>query len=326
MVEDTQRSLRPYQPVPERSPSLRGTVTARTRRILRQPLIYAAPIAPEAPRQPQCRPETQHRRFFAHHLSSEPRAAHARGVLWSTMFVLADIEDTISVHPSAFGQPSLTSISDQINIKYANKILPDVGLCVSLFDILSCSEGKVRFGDGCLYHHVTFRLVVFRPFTQEVLTGKIKSSDEAGIRITMGFFDDIYVPAHLIPKPCAFDHQERAWFWLYEARTDEIAADPLLSHPDERMYLDTAEQVRFTIESDEFWDAEPGPIANPTTDSAQSSALHHNQHTAKETKPHYSITASIAGSGLGLVSWWTGAEAAAPLEGQEMDASAEPLE
>jgi DNA-directed RNA polymerase III subunit RPC8 len=180
------------------------------------------------------------------------------------MFVLADIEDTISVHPSAFGQPSLTSISDQINIKYANKILPDVGLCVSLFDILSCSEGKVRFGDGCLYHHVTFRLVVFRPFTQEVLTGKIKSSDEAGIRITMGFFDDIYVPAHLIPKPCAFDHQERAWFWLYEARTDEIAADPLLSHPDERMYLDTAEQVRFTIESDEFWDAEPGPIANPT--------------------------------------------------------------
>ncbi|CDS00143.1 related to RPC25-DNA-direcred RNA polymerase III, 25 KD subunit [Sporisorium scitamineum] len=223
------------------------------------------------------------------------------------MFVLADIQDTISVHPSAFGQPSLTSISDQINVKYANKILVDVGLCISLFDILSCSEGKVRFGDGCLYHHVTFRLVVFRPFTQEVLTGNIKSSDESGIRITLGFFDDIYVPFHLIPKPCAFDHQERAWFWLYEARTEQIAADPLLSQQDERMYLDTAEAVRFTVESDAFWDAEPGPGAAPGTDST----AHHNHHTAKETRPHYSITASIAGSGLGLVSWWTGAEAAA---------------
>lgn len=228
------------------------------------------------------------------------------------MFVLADIEDTISVHPSTFGQPALTSISDQINIKYANKILVDVGLCISLFDILSCSEGKVRFGDGCLYHHVTFRLIVFRPFTQEVLTGKIKSSDESGIRVTMGFFDDVYIPYHLIPKPCAFDHQERAWFWLYEARTEQIEADPLLSQPDERMYLDTAEIVRFTVESDAFWDAEPGPgAAAGTGESAGQNALHHKEHTAKETKPHYSITASIAGSGLGLVSWWTGAEAAA---------------
>lgn len=227
------------------------------------------------------------------------------------MFVLSDIEDTISVHPSAFGQPSLASISDQINIKYANKILVDVGLCISLFDILSCSEGKVRFGDGCLYYHVTFRLIVFRPFTQEVLTGKIKSSDESGIRITMGFFDDIYVPAHLIPKPCAFDHQERAWFWLYEARTEQIAADPLLSQQDERMYLDNGEVVRFTVESEAFYDAEPGPSGGKDSGEAASAALHHNQHTAKETKPHYSITASIEGSGLGLVSWWTGAEAAA---------------
>ncbi|SPO23779.1 related to RPC25 - DNA-direcred RNA polymerase III, 25 KD subunit [Ustilago trichophora] len=235
------------------------------------------------------------------------------------MFVLSEIEDTISVHPSSFGQPSLTSISDQINIKYANKILVDVGLCISLFDILSCSEGKVRFGDGFLYYHVTFRLVVFRPFTQEVLTAKIKSSDESGIRITLGFFDDVYVPSHLIPKPCAFDHQERAWFWLYEARTEQIAADPLLSQQEERMYLDNGEIVRFTVESDAFYDGEPGPGggkegatggAGGAAGDGQSAGLHHNQHTAKETKPHYSITASIAGSGLGLVSWWTGAEAA----------------
>ncbi|EST05195.1 RNA polymerase III, subunit Rpc25 [Kalmanozyma brasiliensis GHG001] len=224
------------------------------------------------------------------------------------MFVLADIEDTIPLHPSTFSLPALTAISDQINVKYANRILPDVGLCISLFDVLSCSEGKVRFGDGCLYHRVTFRLIIFRPFTQEVLVGKISSSDASGIRITMGFFEDIFVPEHLIPRPCAFDHREQAWFWLYEARSEEVAADPLLSSQEERMYLDAGERVRFTVEGDAFWDAEPGPPP------AQ------GEGAVTKEKPHYSITGSIAGSGLGLVSWWTGAEAAAEEsgEGQEV--------
>lgn len=237
------------------------------------------------------------------------------------MFVLSEIEDTISVHPSCFSQSALVSISDRINAKYANKILVDVGLCISLFDITKCSEGKVRYGDGCLYHHVVFRMVVFRPFAQEILVGKVKSSDETGVRLSLGFFDDVYVPAHLIPKPCAFDHQERAWFWLYEARTDAIAQDPLLSMAEERMYIDAGELIRFSVESDFFYDAEPGPTPTPTTATTTTTTtstatsdqklpgLHHNQHTAKDARPHYTITASIAGTGLGLVSWWAGAQA-----------------
>ncbi|SPO36008.1 related to RPC25 - DNA-direcred RNA polymerase III, 25 KD subunit [Pseudozyma flocculosa] len=138
------------------------------------------------------------------------------------MFVLSELEDTIAVHPNHFGMPTIQAVSDQINRKFANKILQDVGLCISLFDISSCSEGRVRWGDGLLYHKVTFRLIVFRPFTNQVLVGKIKSSDETGIRVTMGFFDDIYIPAPHIPAPSAFDHQERAFFWLFEARTPRL--------------------------------------------------------------------------------------------------------
>ncbi|KAN0065701.1 DNA-directed RNA polymerase III complex subunit Rpc25 [Thecaphora frezii] len=223
------------------------------------------------------------------------------------MFVLSEIEDTIAVHPNHFGMPTIQAVSDQINRKFANKILQDVGLCVSLFDISSCSEGKVRWGDGFLYHKVVFRLIVFRPFVNQVLVGKIKSSDENGIRVTMGFFDDIYIPAHLIPNPSAFDHQERAFFWLFEARTPQIAEDPLLSAPEERMYLDPGELIRFSVESDQFFDAEPGP---PTGEAgaAQGMDPHNREVIKKDTRPHYSLTCSIMGQGLGLVSWWAGAE------------------
>ena len=78
-----------------------------------------------------------------------------------------------------------------------------------MFDLVEVGEGKVRYGDGCLWYKrvsfplltslsssfdvlvgltlvfslvVTFRMVVFRPFVSEVVLAKVKSSDEDGIR------------------------------------------------------------------------------------------------------------------------------------------------
>jgi hypothetical protein len=68
---------------------------------------------------------------------------------------------------------------------------------------------------------VVFRMVVFRPFSGEVILGKVKSSDEDGIRrmfscgfysslltyphnlllVSVGFFDDIYIPLSYLPTP-----------------------------------------------------------------------------------------------------------------------------
>lgn len=192
------------------------------------------------------------------------------------------------------------------------QILPDVGLCIAVHDVLDASEGRVRWGDGCLYYTVRFRLVVFRPFTNEVLVGRISSSTHEGLRVSMGFFDEIYIPPHLMPTPHAFDYQEQAWFWLLDPATEEHSADPVLSAPEERMYLDVGETIRFAIESDHFYDVEPGPalgegklgetpsgVGNiPGAPGAQGAANYSS----------YRITGSIAGQGLGLISWWAGAE------------------
>ena len=40
----------------------------------------------------------------------------------ATMFVLADIEDTIRVEPRFFVKPAAVAIEDQINTKYANRV------------------------------------------------------------------------------------------------------------------------------------------------------------------------------------------------------------
>ncbi len=48
---------------------------------------------------------------------------------------------------------------------------------------------------------VTFRLMVFRPFVGEVLVGRVSQCAEGGLRVSLGFFDDIVVPSYLLQTP-----------------------------------------------------------------------------------------------------------------------------
>lgn len=68
------------------------------------------------------------------------------------MFNLAILKDTVAVHPSDFGGPQEQAIIAELNKKYANRILHDVGLCICVFDITEAGEGKVRYGDGFLWY------------------------------------------------------------------------------------------------------------------------------------------------------------------------------
>lgn len=58
------------------------------------------------------------------------------------------IQDLIQIKPQDFGKPSIEAIKDAINEKYSNKIVPGVGLCITLWDLLSTTEGLIGHGTG----------------------------------------------------------------------------------------------------------------------------------------------------------------------------------
>lgn len=176
------------------------------------------------------------------------------------MFNLALIDDTIKIEASQLGLDTITALTFNINAKYSNRILPNVGLCISHFDYSSISEGRLTNRDGCTYYKVTFRLIVFRPFVGEMLEGFITSSDEGGIRITLGFFDDVHVSRDALPSPCGYDHSQAQWFSLFFPEDEMVQEDPLLSAEEDRWYLKKGDIVRFRVEGDEFNEPEPpGP-------------------------------------------------------------------
>ena len=197
------------------------------------------------------------------------------------MFVLATVSDVISTSAEAQRKSPYEAVVDGVHARYANRVLPGVGLCLCVHDVLECGVGKVRWGDGKLYYRATFRLVVFHPSVGEIMIGKILSATEDGIRVTLGFFDDIFIPSSYIPTPRAFDHAEQTWFWAPGAAADEpkeplgtgldsaflggedYATDALSVPKEERAYLDVGEIIRFRVEAEEFLEDQPDPKRGP---------------------------------------------------------------
>ncbi|KAI8928449.1 RNA polymerase III subunit Rpc25-domain-containing protein [Entophlyctis helioformis] len=235
------------------------------------------------------------------------------------MFILSVLKDIVRVPPKDFVKDQQEAIVDELNQKYANKVLHNVGLCISVYDLLETSDPIVHAcQDGAYQSRVKFRMVVFRPFKGEILEGRIKDcSPKTGVRVTMNFFDDIIIPPSFLMPDSEYDSQEGVWVWKYDGND---------------LFMDREEPIRFRVENEAFVDV--GPVKEPKAASAggpgaagavggagggaPGSAAGGNVVTPVSggmggsdeplREAPYTIVASIAESALGLLSWWEGQE------------------
>jgi DNA-directed RNA polymerase III subunit RPC8 len=135
----------------------------------------------------------------------------------------------IQISPQDFEKRSAQAIEDNINTKYADKVIHRIGLCVALYDILQTSEGLIGHGTGIVNVNVDFRMIVFRPFKGEILMGRILSASDMGIRISMGYIQS----------------EDGEWVWVWE------------SAPESLLYFDVNEMVRFRVEAETWTDLSP---------------------------------------------------------------------
>jgi len=248
-----------------------------------------------------------------------PRRAHAMP------FNLSRLSDTVQIQPRDFGKDLLEAITAALNEKYPNRVVPQLGLCIALYDVVAVGEAQIHPGSAAHHTHVEFRLVVFRPFVGEVLEGTIIGCDEAGLRVSMGFFDNIHVPRHLIgfaQGAVRWSPDERLWFW----QVDEASqlwfdtGDPHLKENPVRFRVqEVAYSKEVNVASKEADTGATGAGAGAGAGAAAAAAAAAAGAAAtavvpaaapdgapKEAAPEppMQITACIDVSGLGLVSWW----------------------
>ncbi|KAG8227184.1 hypothetical protein J437_LFUL003390 [Ladona fulva] len=227
------------------------------------------------------------------------------------MFVLSEMKHVVRIPPHKFHMNLNDAIFEELNKKLANKVVLGVGLVVALRDLKKLEDSYVFPGDGASHTKVSFRCVVFRPFMEEILVGKIRSSSREGVVVTLGFFEDILIPPLSLQYPSRFDEVEQVWVWEYQ--TDGGAEDGSQDEGGKHnLFMDPGESIRFRVTSETFSDTTPGlpdvsldgTTPNPTP-TASSSAGVSTDAAESEPKVPYSLTGTINEPGLGLLTWWS---------------------
>ncbi|KAH9912396.1 polymerase III polypeptide H [Epithele typhae] len=126
--------------------------------------------------------------------------------------------------------PPEQAITNALNEVHARRVLHAVGPCTRIFDLRA-----------------------------EVILAKVKSSDEDGVQLTVGFFGDIYVPLVYLPDPCAFDPEERAHFRLPGSEATCLSHELLELPLTDRICINAGDVLRMRVEADGFHDDELGP-------------------------------------------------------------------
>ncbi|KAG8389264.1 hypothetical protein BUALT_Bualt02G0210900 [Buddleja alternifolia] len=202
------------------------------------------------------------------------------------MFFLSEIEHTLRVPPHLLNRPLNEAIKGELDSLFLDKVIEKLGLCISVYDIRSIDGGSIFPGDGASTYTVRFRLVLFRPFVGEVISARLKASTKDGLRLSLGFFDDIYVPVPLLATP---NHSEPdpelkdgiRWVWEYEG---------------ENYPIDGTDEIRFRVHN----------VSYPPIPLEQAKDSDEKDSGKKDVKPFAPmvVTGSLDADGLGPISWW----------------------
>jgi len=194
------------------------------------------------------------------------------------MFTLVLIDDDIPIQPNDFRDDYRLQLKRQIQAKYVDRVIPNVGLCIEFYDFVCVKDALIYPGDGKLsngeaYYKVEFRVIVFKPVNDEWIVGSIASCDKSGINVSLGFFRDIVIPASNMRLPYAYDNQREVWVWKYRnAETRENI----------NFFYEANELIRFRVMSTRFCDG--------------------SRSTGKESVMQ--VIGAVDRDGLGCVSWW----------------------
>ncbi|WCJ22132.1 DNA-directed RNA polymerase III subunit RPC8 [Euphorbia peplus] len=190
------------------------------------------------------------------------------------MFYLSLLEHTLRVPPSLLSLPLQDAIKKELQHIFLDKVISNLGLCISVYDIRRIDGGFIFPGDGASTYTVEFRLVMFRPFVGEIIVAKLKESNKDGLRLSLGFFDDIYIPAHRLLQPSEFlpakDEYQGTWAWCYEGT--------------QKYFIDGVDEIKFQVDNIKY---SPVPLEQPE----------------KPFAPMV-ITGVLDAECLGPVSWW----------------------
>ena len=144
------------------------------------------------------------------------------------MFLLYTIDTKIDCQPEKVSENYRESILSKADETFNCKIIKNQGVCICIYD-LKIIETIIT--EGYFQAIVDIRLVIFKPFLGEVLTGKIKDCTADGIEIDL-IFAKAFIPSAFLNESSSYDEIEGIFIWHYD---------------ENELFYDKGEIIRFKV-------------------------------------------------------------------------------
>jgi DNA-directed RNA polymerase III subunit RPC8 len=188
------------------------------------------------------------------------------------MFSLHTIDAAVALEPNQLGLDTVVAIERALRESYMDRVLHNVGLVVTVYDVIYIGEGRIFHSDARVYYEVSFRAVVFRPEVGSLLVCTLKSQTPSGMYLSLGFFEDIYISVNNMEEDeTTWSEEEKRWIY----------------HPDEESVFEfeTGKKIVVRVYELEF----------------------QTGHDIGKHRPRFSVSCRINSPCLGMLSWdWEG--------------------
>ena len=196
--------------------------------------------------------------------------------------------------------------------EYCNKIIPpDHGLCITVSGIDKIGDAQIFMEDGSTYVDVEFRLIIFKPYKNQIIEGCIATSDESGIRVSLGFFEQVFIPNYNLPQQSKFDKTTKTWIWpTTNGDTLSFDKDDVINlkvikttfkpQKDDNNNNNDNKQEKKEEDKDEDQDEDIDIDIEQNKNKSKIMLLENKLLTQPMI-----VYGSLKGNGLGPTSWWT---------------------
>lgn len=121
------------------------------------------------------------------------------------MFKIINVKDEVRVPPAKFGLEINQAVKESLQEQVEGKLNPDIGVFLSVADVLGIGEGKIIPEDGAIYYPVEYRVMIYRPEMNEIVTGEVVDITEFGAFTRVGPLDALIHVSQIMDDKVSYD-------------------------------------------------------------------------------------------------------------------------
>lgn len=123
------------------------------------------------------------------------------------LFKILTIKEDVRVAPTKFDLELNEAVKESLKETLEGKVNTEIGVFLSVTDIINVGEGKIIPEDGAIFYPAEFKVLIFRPELNEIVWGEVVDVTEFGAFTRIGPIDALVHVSQIMDDKIAYDNK-----------------------------------------------------------------------------------------------------------------------